>query len=202
MKLPIIHVIGLPGAGKTVLTERLRKRFKVPIYRIGVYRERFPMTAIGEADAWLALFHDLSKRRWSNCILETTGLNAREGFLSDALPFDRMIVVKLEASRKVLMQRIGQKKKSEQGGKWLYSGHFKNKYDFVNKLYNESFEIAYSLFKHLFFFQLVCINREVCLSFLEAWIHLFDKIILILKLIAKKPFTTLLAFLFLFYSAH
>ena len=51
------------------------------------------------------------------------------------MPFDRMIVVKLEASHKVLMQRIGQKKKSEQGGKWLYSGHFKNKYDFVNKLY-------------------------------------------------------------------
>ena len=84
---------------------------------------------------WLALFSDLSKRGWCNCILETTGLNAREGFLSDALPFDRIIIVRLEASRKVLMQRIGLKKKSEQGGKWLYSGHFKNKYDFVNKLY-------------------------------------------------------------------
>jgi len=135
MKLPIIHVIGLPGAGKTVLTQKLSKRFKIPVYRIGSYRERFPMTAIGEADAWLALFRDLSKRGWRNCILETTGLNAREGFLSDALPLDRMIVIKLEASRKVLMKRIGQKKKSEQGGKWLYSGHFKNKYDFVNKLY-------------------------------------------------------------------
>jgi broad-specificity NMP kinase len=135
MKLPIIHVIGLPGAGKTVLTQKLSKKLKIPVYRIGFYRERFPMTAIGEAGAWLALFRDLSKRGWRNCILETTGLNAREGFLSDALPFDRRIVIKLEASRKVLMKRIGQKKKSEQGGKWLYSGHFKNKYDFVNKLY-------------------------------------------------------------------
>jgi shikimate kinase len=135
MKLPIIHVIGLPGAGKTVLTERLRKRFRVPIYRIGVYRERFPMTAIGEADAWLALFHDLSKRRWSNCILETTGLNIRENFLSEALPWNRMIVVKLEASRKILMNRIEQKKKSEQGGKWLFSDQFQDKYDFVKKMY-------------------------------------------------------------------
>jgi hypothetical protein len=101
------------------------------------------MTPIGEADAWLALFRDLSKRGWRKCILETTGLNAREGFLSDALPFDRIIIVKLEASRKVLMQRIGLKKKSEQGGKWLYSGHFKNKYDFVNKLYPAFKEVVY-----------------------------------------------------------
>jgi shikimate kinase len=132
---PIIHIIGLPGAGKTTLAKGLSKKLKIPVYDIGFYRARFPMTAIGEADAWLALFRDLSRRGWRNCILETTGLNAREGFLSDALPFDRMIVVKLEASHKVLMQRIGQKKKSEQGGNWLYSDHLKDKYDFVNKLY-------------------------------------------------------------------
>ena len=135
MNAPIIHIIGLPGAGKTTLAKRLSKKLNLPIYGIGAYRSRFPMTAIGEADAWLALLRDLSKGGWRNCILETTGLNAREGFLSDALPFDRMIVIKLEASRKILMQRICQKKKSEQGGKWLYSVHFKNKYEFVKKLY-------------------------------------------------------------------
>jgi hypothetical protein len=59
------------------------------------------------------------------------------------LPFDRIITVKLEASRKVLMQRIGLKKKSEQGGKWLYSGHFKNKCDFVNKMYPAFKEVVY-----------------------------------------------------------
>ncbi len=135
MKLPIIHVIGLPGAGKTALTENLRKRFKIPIYRIGTYRERFSMTAIGEADAWLALFCDLSKRKWSNCIIETTGLNIRENFLSGALPLDRMIVVKLDASREILMNRIEQKKKSDQGGKWLFSDQFQDKHDFVRKMY-------------------------------------------------------------------
>lgn len=135
MKLPIIHIIGLPGAGKTTLARQLSKKLKLPIYGIGVYRSRFPMTAIGEADAWLALFRDLSKKGWRNCILETTGLNLREHFLSVALPFDRMIVIKLEASRKVLMERIGQKKKSERGGKWLYSSQFKDKYEFVKELY-------------------------------------------------------------------
>lgn len=92
------------------------------------------MTAIGEANAWLALFRDLSKRSWKNCILETTGLNIRENFLSVALPVDRMIVIKLEASRKILIVRIGQKKKSEWGGKWLYS-QFEDKYDFVKQMY-------------------------------------------------------------------
>jgi len=135
MKLPLIHIIGLPGAGKTTLAKRLSKRLKVPIYGIGFYRTRFSITAIGEADAWLALFKDLSKRGWKNCILETTGLNARENFLSAALPLDKMTVVKLEASRKTLIERIGQKKKTEQGGKWLYSSQFKDKYDFVRKMY-------------------------------------------------------------------
>ena len=135
MKLPIIHVIGLPGAGKTTLAGTLSKKFKIPIFTIGSYRARFPMTAFGEADAWLALFRDLSKRRWSNCILETTGLNAREGFLSDALPLDKMIVVKLDASRKVLIKRVGLKKKREQGGRWLYSNQYQDKYEFVQKMY-------------------------------------------------------------------
>jgi deoxyadenosine/deoxycytidine kinase len=141
MKLPTIHIIGLPGVGKTTLAKRLSKKFNIPIFGIGAYRVWFPMTAMGEADAWLALFRDISKRGWQDCILETTGLNKREHFLTDALPFDRMIVIKLEASRKILMERIGQKKKCEQGGKWLYSANFKDKYEFVKELYPSFKEI-------------------------------------------------------------
>lgn len=141
MKLPIIHIIGLPGAGKTTLARILSKKFKFPIYGIGTYRARFPMTPIGEADAWLALFRDLSKHKWQNCILETTGLNKRESFLNDALPVGRMMTIKLEAPCKTLYQRIGQKKRKEQGGKWLYSTSYKDKYEFVRKCFKSFKEI-------------------------------------------------------------
>ncbi len=48
---PIIHIIGLPGAGKTTLSKKLARKLKLPIYRIGEYRSEFPMTIYGEADA-------------------------------------------------------------------------------------------------------------------------------------------------------
>lgn len=100
--VPIVHIIGLPGSGKTTLARRLSKILKVPVFCIGHYRALFPETALGEADAWLALFRDLSRRGWKNCILETTGLNVREEFLMKALPFGQMFTIKLEASRKTL----------------------------------------------------------------------------------------------------
>ncbi len=132
---PIIHIIGLPGAGKTTLALKLSRALKLPILRIGYHRARFPMTPIGEADAWIALFKELSCRRWKNCILETTGLNSRGEFLRKALPFEHIFTIKLEASRKTLVRRIRKKKKEERGGSWLYSAVYKNKYEFVRKLF-------------------------------------------------------------------
>jgi len=132
---PIIHIIGLPGAGKTTLARKLSKALKIPVLRIGYYRRRFPQTSIGEADAWVALFRKLSRRRWKNCILETTGLNCREVFLEAALPFENMFTIKLEASRKTLFRRIGKKKKKDQGGQWLYSISYRDKHEFVRKLF-------------------------------------------------------------------
>lgn len=134
--IPIIHIIGLPGAGKTTLTQRLSKTLRVPIFRIGCYRARFSMTPIGEADAWTALFRGLSRRRWKNCIFETTGLNSRESFLRIALPFERMFTIKLEASRKTLARRIQKKKKKDHGCQWLYGTEYRDKYEFVRKLFN------------------------------------------------------------------
>ncbi len=133
--LPIIHIIGLPGAGKTILARRLSRVLKVPVIRIGYHRARFPQTPIGEADAWVTLFRELSRCRWKNCILETTGLNCREAFLKAALPFENIFTIKLEASRKTLFRRIGKKKKKDQGGQWLYSTNYRDKYEFVRKLF-------------------------------------------------------------------
>lgn len=136
--LPVIHIIGLPGAGKSTLARRLAKKLKLPIYGIGEYRDRFPMSIIGEADAWVSLFRELSKRRWRNCILETTGLNCRESFLRTALPSGRMVTIKLEAQRKVLYARIGEKKKSEQDdNKWLFGMDYRDKREFVRKLFKD-----------------------------------------------------------------
>jgi len=132
--LPIIHIIGLPGAGKTTLARSLSNALKMPILRIGYHRARFPQTPIGEADAWIALFRELSRRRWKNCILETTGLNSREDFLRTALPFGQIFTIKLEASRKILFSRIRKKKKRERGGRWSYNAAYRNKYEFVRKL--------------------------------------------------------------------
>ena len=132
---PIIHIIGLPGAGKTTLGKRLSKKLDLPLHQIGEYRSKFPSTPIGEADAWVALFRDLSRRKWKDCILETTGLNCRESFLKAAFPMFGRVTIKLETQRKVLFARIAKKKKVEQGGEWLFSKDYHDKYEFVRKLF-------------------------------------------------------------------
>lgn len=133
VSLPIIHIIGLPGAGKTTLGNKLSSFYQVPVFYIGAYRARFVATVEGEADAWVALFRDLSRQHWANCILETTGLNSRERFLRDAFPFSRIVTIKLAAQRRVLYERIGKKKKSERGGDWFFSSDYQDKYEFVRK---------------------------------------------------------------------
>ena len=83
------------------------------------------------------MFRDLSKKKWKNCILETTGLNARETFLKVALPFPQRVIVKLDAQRKVLYGRIGKKRRREQGGEWTFSADYPDKFEFVRKLYKQ-----------------------------------------------------------------
>lgn len=138
ISFPIIHIIGLPGAGKTTLTRKLAKKWNLPVYRIGNFRSKFSSSVMGEADAWVALFLALSKKKWSNCILETTGLNRRESFLTAALPFDRIIRIKLDAKKSVLYARVKKKPKNEQGDNdWVFGESYKDKHEFIKKLYGE-----------------------------------------------------------------
>lgn len=133
--LPLIHVIGLPGSGKTTLASALSKKIGLPVLRIGAFRARHPETAEGEADAWLDFYHVLSRRRWRNTIVETTGLNRREAFLEAALPLLRIVTVKLTAPKRVLLARAGRKPHNERGGKWLFSHSYRNKKEFIRKMY-------------------------------------------------------------------
>lgn len=133
--IPIVHIIGLPGAGKTTLGRKLSSSYRLPVYYIGAYRAKFPATVEGEANAWVALFRDLSRQKWANCFLETTGLNCRERFLRNAFPFSRIVTIKLTAQRKVLYERLGKKKKREQGGDWLFGDKYRDKYEFVRKMF-------------------------------------------------------------------
>jgi hypothetical protein len=126
-----------PGAGKSTLAKKLANKLNLPIFRIGEFRSKFPLSPIGEADAWVALWGCLSKRKWRNCVLETTGLNVRETFLKVALPFPQRVIVKVEAQRKILYARIGKKRRVEQGGEWLFSTDYRDKYEFVRRLYKE-----------------------------------------------------------------
>jgi deoxyadenosine/deoxycytidine kinase len=134
---PIIHIIGLPGAGKTTLGKKLSKTLDLPVYRVGEYRAKFPISLVGEADAWVALFRDLSKQKWKNCILETTGLNSRESFIRAAFPYFRRVTIKLDAPIKVLYERIRRKRKNEQGGEWLFGETYRNKLEFTKKLFED-----------------------------------------------------------------
>jgi len=138
---PIIHIIGLPGAGKTTLGKKLKRKYRLPVFYIGAYRSKFSSSDEGEADAWLALFKDLSKQKWANCILETTGLNSRECFLRAAFPYAQIVIIKLLAQRKVLYKRTGMKRKSERGGEWLFSNDYQDKNEFTRKMFKYFKEI-------------------------------------------------------------
>ena len=41
----------------------------------------------------------------------------------------------MEAKRKILYERIGGKRKGEKGGEWFYSINYRDKYEFVRKLF-------------------------------------------------------------------
>ena len=133
--LPLIHVIGLPGSGKTTLGTALAKRLNLIRLQIGAFRARHPESLEGEAGAWLDFYRALSRRRWRNTIVETTGLNRRASFLEAAIPLGRLLTVKLTASKRVLFARVSKKPKTERGGQWLFSGAYPDKKSFVRKMY-------------------------------------------------------------------
>lgn len=133
--MAILHVIGLPGAGKTTLTSRLGPHLGWEVLRIGQFRGRYPPTAEGEADAWLALFRELSRHRWDQVLLETSGLNGRLCFLYKALPPGRILTLKLTCSKEELLRRVGLKPPAEEAEPWVYQVTLPDRETFIRQLF-------------------------------------------------------------------
>ena len=91
------------------------------------------------------------------CYDPARGLNSLEAFLKAALHFGRMFTFKLEASRKTLISRIRKKKKKEQGGQWLYSAAYRDKYEFVQELFKKFSKLHADYYTSIFDNRLVSI---------------------------------------------
>jgi hypothetical protein len=127
--------VGLPGAGKTTLTSRLGSQLGWEVLRIGQFRGRYPPTAEGEANAWLALFQELSRCRWDQVILETSGLNGRLCFLYKVLPPGRVLILKLTCSKEELLQRVNLKPPDEEAEPWVYQDSLPDREAFIRQLF-------------------------------------------------------------------
>ncbi|MBC7099392.1 hypothetical protein H5T52_09795 [Candidatus Bipolaricaulota bacterium] len=133
--MAILHVIGLPGAGKTTLTLRLGPHLGWEVLRIGQFRRRFPPTTEGEADAWLALYQELSRHGWDRVILETTGLNGRLCFLYQTLPPGRILTLKLVCSKEELLRRVKLKCPEEKTEPWVYQDTLPDRETFIEQFF-------------------------------------------------------------------
>lgn len=103
--------------------------------RIGQFRGRFPPTAEGEADAWLALYRELSRYGWDRVILETSGLNGRLCLLYQALPPGRILTLKLICSREELLRRVKLKPPEEEAEPWVYRDTLPDRETFIEQFF-------------------------------------------------------------------
>jgi hypothetical protein len=133
--MAILHVVGLPGAGKTTLTSRLGPHLGWEVLRIGQFRDRFPSTVEGEADAWLALYRELSRQGWDRVILETSGLNGRLCFLYQAFPPGRILTLKLTCSKEELLRRVKLKPSKEKAEPWVYHDTLPDRETFIERFF-------------------------------------------------------------------
>lgn len=135
--MPILHIIGLPGAGKTTLCRQLGPLLGWEVLRIGQFRRLRPPSETGEADAWLALYQALSRCRWEQVILETTGLNGRLCFLRQAFAPGRVVTLKLSCCRDELLRRIERRPAGEETNPWFYADCLPDRQAFISRLFEQ-----------------------------------------------------------------
>lgn len=117
----LVHVIGLPGAGKTTLTADLGPVLGWPVFSIGAFREDRSPDLTGEHEAWEALHEALAERGFSEAILETSGLNGRAHRIENEVPDDELVRVKLVCPTELLHQRVRERETDDEPSSWAFS---------------------------------------------------------------------------------
>lgn len=134
--ITILHVIGLPGAGKTTLTTELGPHLGWPVTSISEHRRRQPPTFSGEMDAWLSLYSTLSERGWSQTIVETSGLNARACLIEPRLGLRRLATVKLTCQAELLHERVRAREAArgeDDEGSWAFEASIPDRHVFIDR---------------------------------------------------------------------
>lgn len=117
----LVHVMGLPGAGKSTLTYRLGPALGWPVFSIGAFRENRSPDMTGEREAWDALNDVIAERGFSEAILETSGLNGRVYRIENEIPDDELVRVKLVCPPGLLHQRVRERETDDEPSTWAFS---------------------------------------------------------------------------------
>lgn len=134
--ITILHVIGLPGAGKTTLTTEMGSHLGWPVTSISEHRRGQPPTFSGEMDAWLSLYSTLSERGWSQTIVETSGLNARACLLEPRLGIGRLATVKLTCQTELLHERVRSRQAArgaDDDASWAFEASIPDRHAFIDR---------------------------------------------------------------------
>jgi adenylate kinase family enzyme len=147
---------GLCGSGKTALTKRLAKKFKIQSLTIGVCRDAVKklydmkqpekkveyladnIRILLETQAWVLFTYTVLKKleKGESIILDTSGMNKRLNFLIDNLwGVAEVIRIKLICPLKILKKRIQQRVPKQEGFfPYEYSGHMDLNKDLIKGL--------------------------------------------------------------------
>lgn len=133
--------MGLPGAGKSTLTERLSARIGWPVLSIGTFRRGRSPDPLGEAEAWQAFYEALDENEWAQVIVETSGLNWRTARLTEEVPADQRFRVKLVCDRQRLHERVRQRDRGRELEPWAYSDSIPDRHVFIDRFHDAVAEL-------------------------------------------------------------
>lgn len=141
----IVHVMGLPGAGKSTLTEHLSARLDWPVLSIGTFRRGRSPDPVGEAEAWHAFYDALDEQDWAEVIVETSGFNWRIARLTEEVPADQLLRVKLGCDRQRLHERVRERDRERELEPWAYSSSIPDRHVFIDRFHDAVAELSCDL---------------------------------------------------------